>query len=216
MKLHNLFLSSIIALLFLFISCKKGDSTYVKTAKESTLDTTMILEPFAENNGEYPPDSIFNGPFFKANYNYPAIVPQRSYPWEEVLEGKPLTKSNAAAYVMAVKQYIADDMRIMIDQPEKWIGSSNKLNWYNQAWSAQSYPRNKGWGTGWEGLETVYGTMTGQVINNYIFKDYGFKGPMQNHALVYYNDVAALTLNKLWKSNGGSGFLVAAQTMEVR
>ena len=69
------------------------------------------------------------------------------------------------------------------------------------AWSAQAYDT-----TEWEGLETVYGTMTGQVLKNDIFKNYGFEGPMQNHALVYYNDVASLTLSKLWKSNDKSGF----------
>jgi len=161
----------------------------------------QFLDPFAANNGEYPPRDTFGGPYFVANYDYPSYIPERRYPWEGITKGGPLTKQNATEYIMAVREYIAEDMAMMINQPSEWLGSPNKQNWYNMGWSGQSYE-----GLGWEGLETVYGTMTGQVIKNDIFQDYGFNQPMQNHALVYYNDVSALTLNELWKSNSPSGF----------
>lgn len=185
-----------IGLLFLNTACSKSDSGKINEVSE-----IQILEPFADNNGLFPSPEVFDGPFFKANYNYPEVVPERSYPWEEVLNGQPLTKNNAEKYIMAVRQYIAEDMTIMIDQPEVWTGSTNRQNWYNMAWSAQNYDS-----TGWEGLESVYGTMTGQVIKSDIFTDYGFDRPMQNHVIVYYNDISALTLNQLWKSYSPTGF----------
>jgi hypothetical protein len=197
MRFFKIILHSFVALLFFNTACTKSDSTKI----EGEL-TTQILDPFADNNGFFPSPEVFDGPFFKANYNYPEVVPERTYPWEEVLGGMPLTKNNAVEYIMAVRQYIAEDMALMIDQPAVWTDSPNRQNWYNMAWSAQNYHDS----TGWEGLESVYGTMTGQVIKNDIFTDYGFEGPMQNHALVYYNDISALTLNQLWKSKSPTGF----------
>ncbi|ADR21795.1 hypothetical protein MATR_05720 [Marivirga tractuosa] len=181
-------------------ACSQKKEEYKATDTNSQAQK-ITLEPFANNNGVYPPDSIYSGPFFKANYDYPEKVAPKEYPWENITAGQPITQENAADYIMSIRKYIGDAMAKMIDEPENWPNSEFRKDWYNMAWSAQTYEKQ-----GWEGLETVYGTMTGQVLKNDIFKDYGFEGPMQNHALVYYNDVASLTLNELWKSNDESGF----------
>lgn len=192
------------ALGFLFFGltifgCKENQKAAEQISNKNEISS---LDPFAPNNGVYPPDSVYSGPFFKANYNYPTELPQgRQYPWENILQGKAMSTKNAEAYIMAVRSYIEEDMRLMIDNPKTWLDSPNRQNWYNMTWSAQAYDT-----TGWDGLESVYGTMTGQVLKNGIFSEYGFTGPMQNHALVYYNDVAALTLQKLWKAKDPSGF----------
>lgn len=176
---------------FVYLACK--------TNYENTSSNYQELIPFAPNNGLIPTD--YDGPIFQANYNYPTSIPPRNYPWEIVTQGQPISKSTAADYIMAVRDYIADDMRIMINEPDQWLVSENKNNWYNMGWSGQSYDSLH-----YDGLESLYGTLTGQIVKNDIFKDYGFEGPLQNHALVYYNDVAALTLNKLWKSKSATGF----------
>lgn len=192
--------SAIVLISLFWTSCSQKKEEY-KTEDSNNKKSEINLKPFADNNGVYPPDSIYSGPFFKANYDYPESVDPIEYPWSEITEGKPITKENASEYILSIREYIKDAMAVMINEPENWPSSEYRKDWYNMAWSAQSYKA-----PGWEGLETVYGTMTGQVLKNDVFKDYGFEGPMQNHALVYYNDVASLTLNKLWKSNDTSGF----------
>ncbi|WP_296623521.1 hypothetical protein [Marivirga sp.] len=199
--LQPLAYSAIILISLFWSACSQNNKEY--KAKDSKVQKSeMILKPFADNNEVYPPDSIYSGPFFKANYNYPESVAPKDYPWETITEGKAISQENASEYIMSIREYIKDAMEVMINEPENWPSSEYRKDWYNMGWSAQSYDS----ATGWKGLETVYGTMTGQVLKNGIFKDYGFEGPMQNHALVYYNDVATLTLNKLWKSNDKNGF----------
>lgn len=198
--LSALFYCAIILTASFWSACSTKKEEY--NANEETAQQLIgVLEPFAANDGEYPPDSIYSGPFFTANYDYPESVEPKEYPWESITQGKPITQENAKEYILSIRSHIEDAMATMINNPKKWPSSEYRKDWYNMAWSAQSYKT-----TGWEGLETVYGTMTGQVLKSDVFKDYGFEGPMQNHALVYYNDVAALTLNKLWKSNDASGF----------
>ncbi|RUA34892.1 MAG: hypothetical protein DSY77_03850 [Bacteroidetes bacterium] len=192
--------SLILLIPFFWYSCSQKKEEY-KAENLTTPKPEIKLKPFAENNGVYPPDSIYSGPFFKANYDYPESVAQKIYPWETITDGNPISKENASEYIMSIREYIYDAMSVMINEPKKWPSSIYRKEWYNMAWSAQAYKKTK-----WEGLETVYGTMTGQVLKNDIFKDYGFEGPMQNHALVYYNDIASLTLNELWKKNDTSGF----------
>jgi hypothetical protein len=195
-------LASIVTLLiFIFWSACSSKKEEYQTSNSKPQEMKATLMPFAANNNVYPPDSLYSGPFFKANYNYPESVPSKNYPWNKITQGNAINQDNAEDYIMSIRSYINDAMATMINEPENWPSSEYRKDWYNMAWSAQAYKR-----PGWEGLEAVYGTMTGQVLKNDIFVDYGYEGPMQNHALVYYNDVASLTLNKLWKSNDPSGF----------
>ncbi|MBK6266461.1 hypothetical protein JKA74_15555 [Marivirga sp. S37H4] len=193
---HYLKLSLAFALCISFTSCDNSPKE-----KADSKEDAIFLDPFAANNNIYPPDSIYSGPFFEGNYNYPTEVAPMDYPWEEVSNGQPITQENAAEYIMAARNYIKDAMSVMINEPAQWPTSTHRKDWYNMAWSGQEYQK-----TEWDGLETVYGTMTGQVLKNDIFTDYGYSQPMQNHALVYYNELAAVTLNKLWKSKDPSGF----------
>jgi len=187
----------ILTLLFISYGCTDSQENNSTKSKKNTLK----LDPFADNNGIYPPDSVYSGPFFKANYDYPKGVEPQIYPWEKITDGNPINKDNADDYIMAARDYIKDAMEVMINEPEKWPNSQYRKDWYNMAWSSQAYDT-----TAWDGLETVYGTMTGQVLKNDVFSNYGFDKPMQNHALVYYNDVAAQTLDRLWKSKDSTGF----------
>jgi|GEM_PF-829526 hypothetical protein len=197
---QSLAYSAIIFIVFFCFSCTQNNKEYKAKDTQPSKDE-MVLKPFADNNEIYPPDSIYSGPFFKANYDYPKSVAPQEYPWEKITKGKAITKENASEYIMSIREYIKDAMAVMINEPTNWPSSEYRKDWYNMGWSAQTYEK-----LGWDGLESVYGTMTGQVLKNDVFKDYGFEGPMQNHALVYYNDVASLSLDKLWKSNDESGF----------
>jgi hypothetical protein len=189
----------LLCLVLCFSACNKPSQPNTATEESATQEDELL--PFAKNNSVYPPKDIYKGTFFEGNYDYPTEVPTRTYPWEGVLQGKPITKENAAAYIEAVRDFIAPDMQVFVDSTAYWQESPNRKRWYNMAWTGQAYPK-----TGWDGLETISGSMTGQVIKNDVFKDYGFERPMQNHALVYYNDVAALTLQELWKSQDSTGF----------
>lgn len=164
----------------------------VVTALTHAKDTK--IDPFAVNNGAIPTKKEYSGPLFKFKYDYPSKYEKpKSMPWRKVLHGKPLTKDNAYEYVMALKKYIADPMKTFLMEPKKWNKSSQK-GWYSMLWAGESVPK-----TSWEGRDAIYGTYTGQIIAKDVYKDYGLKVDIRNHAAIYYDKTAAYTLNRVWQ-----------------
>lgn len=159
------------------------------------------VDPFAANNGAIPPKSEYSGPLFKFKYDYPTkYVKPKHMPWTKVLNGKPLTSKNAYRYIMELKKYVSNPMKTFVTQPKKWNKSSQK-GWYSMLWAGQSVKQ-----TNWEGRDAIYGTYTGQIIAKDVYKDYGLKVDIRNHAAIYYNETAAYTLHKVWqKCNKAKG-----------
>ncbi|MBU2019097.1 MAG: hypothetical protein KJ941_05575 [Bacteroidetes bacterium] len=165
-------------------------------------ETKVEFDPFANHNGDIPDKTEYNGPLYKANFDYPKELPKiNSSTWDKIADGKKLTLKNAGAYMEAIHDFVAKEMSIMVNEPKRWINSEEKKNWYNMAWAGQHFSK-----TGWDGAEPISGTLTGQVLRKEVFKEYGYNGPMQNHVTVYYNNVAAHTLHKLWKEKDPNGF----------
>lgn len=160
------------------------------------------IQPFASHNGEIPSKEEYQGPIYKGNFDYPNTLPSiDSRAWDTITKGKRLNLRNAHAYIEAIHKVVAPQMRIMVNDPAKWINSEEKKQWFNMAWAGQKFKK-----TGWDGAEPISGTLTGQVLRKGVFSEYGYDGPMQNHVTVYYNNVAAYTLYKLWKEKDSTGY----------
>lgn len=151
------------------------------------------VDPFAVNNGVIPSASEYKGPLFKFHYDYPtSYVAPKETPWGKVLKGKPLTKENAHAYVMALKSYVKGPLHDFLADPKKW-NESKQTGWYSMLWAGDAVEA-----TGWEGRDAIYGTYTGQIMAKEVYAKSGLTVNIRNHAAIYYNETAAYTLGQVW------------------
>lgn len=115
-------------------------------------------------------------------------------PWRASLNGMALSKATAYEYVMALKQFVDDPMRMLVTQPEEW-NQQPPAHWYSMLWAGEAIPT-----TGWEGREAIYGTYTGQIQSASVYADSGLTVDVRNHAAIYYNLTAAYALGQVWQS----------------
>ena len=164
-------------------------------------DRSGAYNPYADNNGDQLPPG-YSGPRYRLNYNYPTRPPvtPADPPWRKALQGKPMGKDNAVAYVQALKQFIAGDVKTLVDDYQKWDPFA--AGWYDQPWIAQKiqYDLPGTTKTGnWPGREPIQGAYPGPQFTKTIYPD--LKVPlMQDYVVVYYNDVAGYTFHRLWQN----------------
>lgn len=151
-------------------------------------------DPLASNNAVYPPASEWTSVFRTANYAYPAATVPR---WKPGAGQGALTTANAAGYMAAVKQFLAADMSGLVNDPLKW--TPTKAGWYDMPWLAQGSKLADGRTDPNSGREALMGSFTGQILEPATFPSLPPAVKFQNHAVIYYNDVAASMLGRLWK-----------------
>ncbi|MGZ8184277.1 MAG: hypothetical protein ACXWT1_20220 [Methylobacter sp.] len=161
-------------------------------ASQAQPPSAATVDPYAVNNGQIPSKSEYDGPLWRFNHDYPTTLPKSDQPWQKVLHGKPLTKDNAHAYIEALKEAVAKDMRVMVTRPKEWNASAH--NWYSMPWAGDEVEK-----AGWEGREAIYGTYTGQILPASTYAESGLTVDIRNYATIYYNDVAAYTLHRVWQ-----------------
>ncbi|MEO6528170.1 MAG: hypothetical protein ABIP93_16225 [Gemmatimonadaceae bacterium] len=132
------------------------------------------------------------------NYDYP-VRPIVSG-WHRSRPDVPLTKATAPAYVAAVKKFIERDMSGLISDPLHW--SPKQVGWYDMPWGGRGSMMPNGKVDPSTGREALLGSYTGQVLqsNSYPVNQRPSVKSFQNHAVVYYNDVAAHHLGIIWKN----------------
>jgi hypothetical protein len=154
-------------------------------------------DPFASNNALYPDPVYWNKTFRASNFDYP-LEPVASRKWQAGgPAGGPLTKQNARAYVDAVKSFIAKDFSGLVNDPMKW--TPQQAGWYDMPWGGQGMPMADGHIDPTSGREALTGSYTGQVIQPKSYPSAPPNQAFQNHAVVYYNDVAGYQLGRIWK-----------------
>jgi hypothetical protein len=165
--------------------------------------SALAADPLASNNGLYPTapgismvvekaNEVWTGPFRLSNYDYPR---QAESGWLKVKPKGPLTLANAEDYLNRMKTYLASDMKQMIENPDAWSKSVHA--WYSVPWTAQAAETN-GKVDPTSGREAILGSTSGQVIRRNTFATAGLTANIQNHTVIYYDPVAALTLRKIW------------------
>jgi len=157
-------------------------------------------DPFAANNTVYPPAKDWeNKQFRTSNYDYPVrpIVSSWLRIRPDIL---PLTKATAPAYVAAVKKFIEKEMSGLINDPLHW--TPRQAGWYDMPWGGQGSMMSNGKVDPSTGREALLGSYTGQILESasYPVNQRPTVKSFQNHAVVYYNDVAANHLGKIWKN----------------
>ncbi len=148
-------------------------------------------DPFASNNGlSIPADASpqpFDGPYRlrTLSHDYPKTMPDHSW-LDEHPKGR-ITQENAAAYMTRLKAYVAGSLRAMVETPAQWDPAAN--GWYDMPWMGAGEAGNPS-----SGREPILGSFTGQVILKSSFAHGQLTTDTQNHTVIYYDPVAALTL----------------------
>ncbi|MFT3770183.1 MAG: hypothetical protein QM820_32540 [Minicystis sp.] len=152
-------------------------------------------DPYASNNQVYPTAKEWSGGFRASNFDYPTkpLIAQ----WRPGGPTGRLTPANAAAYVAAVKKFLAPEMAGLVNDPQNW--SPEKAGWYDMPWGAQGKTLPNGQINPDSGREALLGSYTGQILQPDSYPSNPPAIPFQNHAVVYYNDVAGHQLGKIWK-----------------
>ncbi len=203
MKKSTIIFGGAITLAFSITSC--GDSTEpVKSDNKLAINAITELngKPYADNNGEIPTKEEYSDTLYHIKHDFPdSASVDWSTPWTTYLDGKEINKQTAEGYMEVLKERVRPGMSVLLNDAKKWNKTRNDYNWYGSPWMAQNVPVNvPSDQVNYSGREAISGSYTGQIIDSAVFAAYGLiKKPIQNHALVYYNDVAALTLATVWK-----------------
>lgn len=131
---------------------------------------------------------------FDGSYTYPTDPPPVvTYPWTESLNGDPINVDNAGNYISIVKEYITESMVTLLadtradDSPIIWDAAAQ--GWYNEPWLSQL-------------RDGIHGTYVGSpCMPAVLFPKSGLKNPFTTYVLVFYNDVAARSLYRVWGDN---------------
>lgn len=154
-------------------------------------------DPFAGNNTLYPDPKDWHQSFRTSNYDYPSVPVVAK--WPAGGPTGPLTKKTARAYVAAVKTFIEKDLSGLVNEPMKW--SPQRAGWYDMPWGGQGSPMANGLIDPESGREALTGSYTGQILQPDSYPSNPPKLSFQNHAVVYYNDVASFQLGKIWRNS---------------
>jgi hypothetical protein len=144
-------------------------------------------DPFKTNNGAIPDRSQYNGPLFKLSHAWPAepLPPIKDPPWSRAIGHGPINVQNAAAYVSALKQYVAPNARKLFLDPS-WDAAEG--HWYTEPWLGSV-------------RESIHGTYPAGTFGPSIFPGTGLKTTFDTHVLTFYDERAAYTLYKVWGRN---------------
>jgi hypothetical protein len=122
---------------------------------------------------------------FTLSHSYPAkpVPPPSPAPWRKAIGNGKINVANSSAYVKALKAYISADMRKLLYDYPNWNAAA--AGWYNQPWLSKI-------------REPIHGTYVGSTFPKEMFPLSGLKGDMTTHVLVYYDKVAAASLQRVW------------------
>ena len=153
-------------------------------------------DPLGSNNGIYPSAQEWTGGYRVSNYAYPRKpVAAR---WTPGGGKGGLTPQDAPYYAAAVKAYLAAvQMSGLVNDPGSW--APEKAGWYDMPWMSQGDTLPDGRTDPNSGREAILGSHTGQILEPSTFPSLPPKVKFQNHSVIYYNDVAAAMLGRLWK-----------------
>lgn len=147
-----------------------------------------ILPPFADNNGQIPPQSAYDGPLFKLSHQYPSTLPPApaNLPWRQAIHDGRIEVSNAAAYVAALKAYVGPDMRVLLADYANWNG--DQRGWYEEPWLGTL-------------REAIHGTYVGSTpMSKDLFAGSGLVKDFTTYVLTLYDKRGAYTLSQVWGS----------------
>lgn len=154
----------------------------------------LANDPLASNNGLLPGPTEYTGPLKTANFNYPEVADPSVPVWTQ---GELLTVEGAPAYAARLKDFLNKPLRQLVDDAPNWDPVA--AHFYDLVWLGEGEAGPDGKTDPTSGREAVMNTYSGQVLPPQTF-DEGHRPavPVQNHAVIYYNEQAAVGLGRVW------------------
>ncbi len=171
-----------------------GLAAMVLAVMIATAPSVRAQDPMASNNGLYPQPQDWNGRYLTANLAYPETSGPNAWPFSDA--GGALSVADAPAYARRLQEHLGKTLRVLIDSPQDWDPVA--AGWYDMVWSGEGIQTAAGIDPT-SGREALMNTYTGQIIPPAAFDPaHRPKGPVQNHAVIYYNSTAASVLQDIW------------------
>ena len=178
---------SILLVSLSFLACGVSEEASAQQFTNAIVSAVPKL-PFLTNDGQIPPRQQYNGPLFELSHDWPMqpLPPISDPPWSKAIGGGLITKENAAAYVAALKEYVGPNARKLLLDYQNW--DAGKAHWYNEPWLGSI-------------RESIHGTYQAGQFQTDVFPGTGLKTTFDTSVLTYYDERAAYSLYKVWKSD---------------
>ena len=194
MKRMTLMTLMISSLALCIISCTDSSSTndgstatikelhrkvpFLTSVADDLLQQNAAVDPFV--NSTIPDPKKYPYPLFSLNHAYPASLPAPvNLPWKKVTNNGLITQANSEKYVLALKEYVSDDMKKLIYDKKM----PNNKNWFQSIWLGAEREPVHGM---YVGSGFPADTLTDQTLN------------LTTYVYTLYDKTAAQTLGNIW------------------
>lgn len=175
------------ALFILFVivvlayNCASNNKT-----KNNGQEDVVQNEAFLNHRDSVPSKQQYSDSLFVLSHDYPtAVTPLTNTPWQQALNGQPISGSNVFAYMDSLKSYIAPDVLPFFTNNKEW--SAAKYGWFHEPWLGLQ-------------REAILGTYLGNGNPANMFKT--LKEDEAGYVLVLYDSTAAYTVGQIWGKTG--------------
>lgn len=158
-------------------------STPKEEKEEAVLEGGVQMNPFLSHRDAVPSSSQYNGPLFTLSHNYPdaALPPFVNPPWQQALNGQPLSTANALKYVEAIKGFVAPTITQFLYNRNNF--NADSAGWFQEPWTGSQ-------------REAIMGTYVGSGFGPGTFTS--LDSNMTTYVLTFYDQRAANTLHNIW------------------
>lgn len=174
---------ALLVIVTLSVTLLQCNNAKPKEEKDEAVLDGVQMNPFKSHRDSVPSSSQYSGPLFTLSHNYPdaALPPFVNPPWQQALNGQPLSTANALNYVEAIKNFVAPTITQFLYNRDNFNADSS--GWFQEPWTG--------------GLrEAIMGTYVGSGFGPGTFTS--LDSNMTTYVLTFYDQRAANTLHNIW------------------
>jgi hypothetical protein len=177
-------LSAAVAILFIIVviafNCSSPGNSKTEGVKTDSVDSYQT-GAFQNHRDSVPSQQQYSNPLFVLSHDYPtAATPLVNPPWQQALNGQPISASNVFAYMDSLKSYVAPNVLPFFTDNKDWTAA--KYGWFQEPWMGSQ-------------REAILGTYLGNGNPANMFKT--LKEDEAGYALVLYDSTAAYTVGQI-------------------
>jgi hypothetical protein len=182
-------LSAAFAILFIIVviafNCSSPGNSKTGEVKTDSVDSFQT-GAFQNHRDSVPSQQQYSNPLFVLSHDYPTTAtPLVNPPWQQALNGQPISASNVFAYMDSLKSYVAPNALPFFTNNKEWTAA--KYGWFQEPWMGSQ-------------REAILGTYLGNGNPANMFKT--LKEDEAGYALVLYDSIAAYTVGQIWGKTG--------------
>jgi hypothetical protein len=159
-----------------------GKTPFLTPSAQNHQAAGSEIDPFINTALPLPPTNEYKGRLFELRHDYPSTLDSNTdFPWQGVTQQGLITQQNAMAYVLAIKQYVANDMQKLLFNYDQW--DAKQEPWFESIWLGTEREPIHGF---YVGSGFPAGTLSQQSLD------------LTTYVLTLYNKRAAKTLGDIW------------------